>query len=156
MVITTLIALILISEAIRLFLAVRKTNKKQYFKDRLKGVDSMIWDLEFKRFKTQEIREDVRKVYAEAKSRLHKTEEDLKIAQEKGLKKDEGLGALEDQKVLLDRDISRYEAQLKQLDLDVEGSKKTAEFPDGVSGINDQLDSLREVKAMLADWIKGL
>ena len=63
---------------------------------------------------------------------------------------------LDDDEVLLKRDIERYEAQMKQIDLDIAGSQPTNEHPDGISGINDQLDSLRELKQMITEYIKQL
>ena len=63
---------------------------------------------------------------------------------------------MEDTKVILERDIGRYEGQMKQLDLEVAGSNPTAEYPDGVQGINQQIDNLRELSEMLKDWIRKI
>ena len=41
-----------------------------------------------------------------------------------------------------------------QLDNEVSGAKPTNENPEGVMGINQQIDSYMELKGMLKDWIK--
>jgi hypothetical protein len=129
-------------------------SQKGHFKLKLKGVEKMIYDLEFKAFKTREIREDVRREYDQSKSRLSITEEQIKNWP---ADKDQGDKArLEDKIVLLKRDVERFEAQMKQLDLECNGSKPTNEYPDGVQGINHQIDSLQELKLMLQEWIKSL
>lgn len=145
-----LLGAILICEILRMLLVHRRFTKKRHFKDKLQGVERMIYDLEFKKFKTNEIREGVRMEYDNQKSKLHVLEERTKnFTGEEGDKK-----RLEDQVMLLKRDMERFEAQMKQLDLDVHGSKPTVEYPDGVQGINHQIDSLQELKVMLKDWVK--
>jgi len=110
--------------------------------------------LGFKIFKTREIREDVRKEYDNSKNRLVIIEEEIKNWPQE---KDQGDKArLEDKVVLLKRDVERFEAQLKALDLEINGSKPTSEYPDGVQGINHQIDSLQELKIMVKEWIKSL
>lgn len=128
--------------------------KQRYFKKKLRGVESMIEDLLFKRFKTLEIREEVRQEYDNQKSKLAVLDVQIK-SREPTLKKDE-LAKLADQKVLIERDIERYLGQMKGLDLEVHGSRATNEYPEGVQGINDQLESLRELVGMLREYIKGL
>lgn len=132
--------------------------KYRYFSRKLKGVKSMILDLEFKRFKTREIREEVRQTYDTSKAKLLSLETTIKQEKDKqGKGMAEGdIARLEDETVRLKRDIERYAAQIRQMDIDVEGSRETNEFPDGVAGINQQIDSLRELEGMLRDYIKGL
>lgn len=112
----------------------------------------MIWDLSFKTFKTREIREDVRREYDQQKARLSIISEEIKNWPSD--KSEEDKKKLEDKVVLIERDIARYEQQLKQLDLECEGSKPTNEYPDGVQGISHQIDSLQELRQMLKEWIK--
>ena len=61
-----------------------------------------------------------------------------------------------DQKILLDRDIKRFEDQMRLVDIEINGEKASAENPQGAPGITDQIDSFIELKAMLKDWIKRL
>lgn len=114
----------------------------------------MIWDLEFKVFKTREIREDVRQEYDFMCSRHAAIEEKIK-----NWLKGENEGELareRDAKVIAERDRDRLLAQIKQLDVEIEGSKRTNEYPDGAEGIVQQIDSLRELKDMLRDYIKSI
>lgn len=147
-----LLLIIALSELTRLFLTHKKISKKNYFKQRLQGTERLVWDLEFKMFKTREIREDIRKEYAQMKARLFAVEEQIKNFP---ADKDQADKArLEDQKVLLDKDTLRFQAQIEQLDIEVEGTKPTEKYPDGVDGIVQQIGSLKEVQTMLKDWIK--
>lgn len=149
-----LLGLIVVLEATRLYLTHRAVTQKNHFKQKLDGVGKMIWDLDFKKYKTREIREDIRKLYDNAKSRKYGLEEQIKNWP---ADKDAGDKArLEDEVVRLTKDIERNEAQLKDLDMQVEGAKPSPQYPDGVSGINDQIDSLMELKQMLKDWTKTL
>lgn len=131
-------------------------QQKKYFKQKLYGVQRMIWDLEFRRYKTLEIREDVRQEYDKSKARLEITEAQAKSQKENPTMEAGEIARLDDQIVLIKRDIERYESQLKAMDLDVHGSKPTNELPDGVAGINHQLDSLRELQIMIKEYIKSL
>ena len=148
-----LLSIIALSEITRLLLTHWPVSQKKHFKQKLQGVTKMIYDLGFKKYKTREIREDVRREYDTQKSRLSILDEQIKNWSKD---KDEGeRKGLEDKVVLLKRDIERFEAQMKQLDLEMEGSKPTNEYPDGVQGISHQVDSLMELKQMLKEWIKS-
>ena len=132
-------------------------NKKiKYFKEKVVAVEKMIWDLEFKRAKTEMIREEIRQKYDETKQRLSIIEAKAKSEKEKPTIEKGEIARLDDQIVILKRDIERYEAQMKGLDLEVRGSVPTEEFKEGVQGINDQIDALQELKVMLKDYIKEL
>lgn len=151
-IITILLLIIAISEISRLLLTHWPKNKRGYFKSKIEGVEKMIYDLEFKRFKTKEIREEIRVEYDNMKSRLHTLDEQIKswpADKEEGDRK-----KLEDNRIIVERDIDRFEKQIKGLDLEVEGSRPTNDYPDGVEGINDQIDSLQELIGMLKDWIR--
>ncbi len=131
-------------------------KQKQYFKKKLDGVQKMIWDLEFKREKTLEIREGLRGEYDAMKARL-----DAVLGIIKGLPEDKTAWTdeqkqLEDQKVLFERDATRLENQMKELDLDVNGSPKCNEYPDGADGINDQLEALQQLKGLVIKKIKSI
>ena len=131
-------------------------KQKDYFKKKLDSVQCMIWDLEFKREKTKMIREEVRVEYDTTKARLEVIDTQIKSQKEKPTIKEGDIKRLEDDKILIERDLKRYESQMAQLDLDVDGSKPTNELPDGAIGINHQLDSLRELKGMIKDYIKKI
>lgn len=131
-------------------------KQKRYFKRKNEGVQSMIWDLEFKRSKSQMIREEVRQEYDKNKAKLDVLQSQIKAQKDKPSMEEGDVKRLDDNEVLLKRDIERYEAQMKQIDLDIAGSQPTNEYPDGVSGINDQLDSLRELQQMIKEYIRTL
>ena len=122
-------------------------QKKRYFKGKLKGVKRLIWDLEFKRAKTQMIREEIRQEYDNDKSKLAILEERIKKQKDK---------KLDDEKVLLERDIKNFEKQMDGLDIEIKGSRKTVDFPDGIQGVNQQIDALRELQEMLKEYINNL
>jgi len=130
--------------------------KKAYFKNLYKGVEKMIWDLEFKGYKTREIREQVRVQYDDHKAKLDLLEKEIKSENENPTMEKGDIARLEDQKVILTRDSERLLNQLKQMDLDVNGSRPTSDYPEGVTGITQQLDSLHELKLMVRDYIKTL
>lgn len=130
--------------------------KYRYFRKKLKGVAKMVLDLEFKRFKTLEIREEIRGEYDVLKSKRYVLEAQIQSEKEKPTMKKGEAARLDDQKVLFDRDISRFEEQMKALDLEVYGSKPTQEYPEGVQGIVQQIDALQELKVMLSDYMKSL
>ena len=131
-------------------------KKKKYFKNKLSGVQKMIWDLEFKRAKMQAIREDIRQEYDNLKSKLYVLEVQIKSQAEKPTIENEEIVKLGDNKIILDRDIERLQNQMKMLDIEVAGAKSTNENPEGINGVNQQLDSLQELKVILKDYIKSL
>ena len=138
-------------------------KKKKYFKEKLSGVVKMIWDFEFKRQKTRMIREEVRQEYDRQKSafavltaKIARERSEQEAIGKENVMKPEDVARLDDQRVLMERDISRFEQQMKALDLEIDGSKPTGEYPDGVQGINHQLDALHELEGMLKEYIKTL
>lgn len=130
--------------------------KYRYFLQKKRGVEKMIEDLCFKRSKTQMIREEVRQEYDKSRAKLDILQTQIKAQKETPTMEEGEIKRLDDQEVLLKRDVERYEAQIKMLDLDVQGTKPTNEYPDGVTGINHQIDSLRELQVMLKEYIKQI
>lgn len=130
-------------------------KKKKYFKKMQKGVRKMIWDMEFKRFKKAMDRETVRQARDMAKSRLIILETRTKNAKEEEKKTDE-FKRVEDDLVRTKKEIESYEEQLQAHDLELNGSRKTNQYPDGVDGIAQQLDALRALYALIPRYIKTL
>lgn len=130
--------------------------KVRYFYKKLRGVECTIADLEFKRFKTREIREEVRQVYDTCKAKLLSVETTIAQQKESKTMPEDDVKRLDDEVVRMKRDIERYESQMKALDLEVDGSKPTNEYPEGVNGITQQIDALRELHGMLKDYIGRL
>lgn len=148
-VIIALLAIIAVSEVSRLILTHRPTSKKAHFKAKFEGVEKMIYDLEFKRFKTCEIREGIRKDYDVLRARKESLDKQVGNTPEDNTR-------IEDTKVVVNRDVSRLEGQIKRLDDEVNGRVPNQEDHEGVIGINEQIDSLRELRNMLKDWIRSI
>jgi hypothetical protein len=134
--------------------------KYRYFSKKLRGIQCTIEDLNFKKFKTAEIREEVRQTYDQQKAKLLSLETTIKNEREKpegaGKMPEGDIARFDDEVVRLKQNIERYEAQLKGIDIDVNGSVPTNELPEGHDGINQQLDALRELEGMVRDYIKNL
>lgn len=134
-------------------------KQKGYFKKKLKGIQSMIWDLEFKRFKTLYVREQIRQEYDQCRSRMEILLTNIKMGEEPGGLKEKDPGEfarLDDDKVRLEKDIERKLAQMKSLDIEVQGSKATAELPEGHQGINETITALHELIQVTKDYLKQL
>jgi len=131
-------------------------KKKKYFIDKLDAVEKTIWDLEFKRTKTRSIREEVRVEYDTTKARLELINNQIKEQKEKPTMPEGDIKRLDDEKILIERDLLRYESQMKSMDLEVSGSQPNKDYPDGVIGIDHQLESLRELKGMIKEYIATL
>lgn len=131
-------------------------KQKKHFKDKLSGVQKMIWDLQFKKAKTQSIREDIRMEFDNLKGKLNALETQIESQKKTPTMEAGDIARLDDNKVLLNRDIERLLGQMKGLDIEISGSKKTEEYPDGIQGIDQQLDALRELQLMLKAYIKEI
>ena len=150
--IITLLTIIAVTEVTRLFLTHRGVSKKAHFKQKLDGVKRMICDMEFKVFKTKEIREGVRKEYDHMSARIDALK--TQISNFEG--KEEDKKTIEDQKTISERDAEKIKNQLLSLDVEIYGQKPTNDNPEGISGITEQIGSLRELHQMLKDWIAKL
>jgi len=131
-------------------------KQKKHFQEKLVGVDKMIWDMEFKREKTRTVREEIRQVYDQSKAKLHAKEEQIKQQAETPTMEAGEIARLDDDKVLLEKDVKRYEEQMAGLDIEVNGAAPSSDYPEGIQGINIQIDSLQELKQMLKEYIKNL
>jgi len=148
---TILLAIIASIEATRLFLTYKRPSQIAHFTSKIQGVEQMIWDLQFKLFKTAEIREDIRKEHEASRSRLETITKQLEAFPKDGNKDEKA--RLEDTKVRTEKDCERFVAQMQALDVEMHGSPKTNEYPDGATGITHQIDSYRELQEMLKQWL---
>jgi len=130
--------------------------KYRHFVNKLRGVERMTEDLIFKRFKTLEIRDQIRQECDNNKARLDSIEQQIKNQKENPTLEEGEIKRLDDTKVILEREIERLTQQMRGLDLDVSGSKPTNEFPDGLEGINHQIDALYELKQMIKAYLKQI
>jgi len=130
--------------------------KYRHFVNKLRGVERMTEDLISKRFKTLEIREQIRQECDNHKARLESLVQQIKNQTETPTMEEGEIKRLEDNKVILEREINRLTQQMRGLDLDVEGSKPTEEFQNGLEGINHQVDALYELKQMIKAYFKQI
>jgi hypothetical protein len=150
------------------------SKKKKYFQNSLEGAQKMIWDREFKRFKTLEIREEVRMQYDSLKAKVQMIKDRMKtfpaldpklaelpysdpqLIKEKKQKWSDEENKLDDEKVLMERDIERYQAQMKMMDETITGVAPTADNPEGSIGLDSEIESLQELKGLYKAYIKTL
>ncbi|MBI5573481.1 MAG: hypothetical protein HY919_02875 [Elusimicrobia bacterium] len=117
--------------------------KYRHFLKKLAGIDKIIADLTFKRFKTDEIREEVRQELDNLQAKLAAITAVAETPE------------IIDQKVILARDIKRLKDQIIGIDLEITGSKPTNQYPDGIQGINGQIGAYNELKKMIKEYIKS-
>lgn len=147
--IVVLLLVISACEILRVYTAYRPQSKKRQFEEKIKQVQATIWDLQFKLHKTAEIREDVRKEYDQAQAQLHSLKE----------RKDESKEAkAQTQKEIefYEGAANRFKAQLENLDIEMHGLTATPENPEGYTGIQQQIESYEELKAMLSNYVRRL
>jgi chromosome segregation ATPase len=131
-------------------------EKKKYFRKKLDGVKKMVWDLEFKREKTRTIREEIRQEYDKGRAQLTILEAQIKSQKEKPTMEKGEIARLDDRETLLKRDVERFKMQIDGLDAEVNGAAPTEQVREGVQGINQQIDALRELDEMLKDYVRKL
>ena len=129
---------------------------KAYFKKKLKGIQAMIWDLEFKRYKTLYVREQIRGEYDALRSKLEILKTQITSEKDKPTMPEGDIKRLDDEDVRITRDIERKLAQMKSLDIEINGSKPTAELPEGHQGLNETMEALRELAQVTKAYIKEL
>lgn len=144
------------------------SREYRYFYKMFKGTQNMIWNNEFKRFKLSVDREKVRQEYDSDAIKLSVIEAELKSFPEDKSKWTDEQKRLEDKKTLLvqaidgvrngDGSIARpgHKDRMRDLDLEINGSKKTNEFPEGIQGISQDLDGLRELRLLVKKYLKSL
>lgn len=131
-------------------------KQKEHFKQKLEAVQKTIWDVEFKREKTKMIREEIRVEYDITKSKLEVLNIKIKSEKEKPTMPEGDIARLDDEKIRIENDLKRYEGQMKDLDIEINGCKPNQDYQEGVVGINQQLESLRELLIMIKDYIKKI
>lgn len=130
--------------------------KYRYFKKKLHGIECMIEDLLFKRAKTLYVREQIRQEYDALRSRLEILKTQIASEKDKPTLPVDEFKRLEDDEVRLTKDIERKIAQMNSLEVEINGSKPTAELPEGHQGLNETMDALRELINVTKKYIKEL
>ena len=130
--------------------------KYRYFLKKLDGIDKMIEDLVFKRYKTAYVREQIRREYDHMRSKMEVLKTQIKSEKENPTMPEGDIKRLDDDEVRLNVQIDRKKAQMDQLDIEVNGTNPTAELPEGHQGLEQTLEALRELKNVTKEYIKQL
>lgn len=126
--------------------------KYRYFYKKIKGMKRMIEDEKFSRFKTFELREEVRQEYDQERARLAAI--DLRIKNKAETIKNIGEGEfkkIEDEKVLSEKRIEALKNEMTILTEKTEGSKPTNQHPEGLIGNTQTIEKLYE----LIDYVRA-
>ena len=132
------------------------SKQKRYFRKKLWGVQCMLWDMDFKRYKTLYVREQIRQEYDNSRSKLEILKTNIAAEKDKPTLPVDEFKRLEDNEVRLNEEIEKKVAQMKQLDIEINGSPATVELPEGYQGINQTMDGLRELAQVTKKYIKEL
>lgn len=133
------------------------TNKEyRYFVKKYKEVQFTIWDLQFKRYKTKEVREEIRQLMDSRKAAIENLKERVKAEEKEGKIDKEDLETMKDDIVRGEKEQEKFQEQLNGLDAEVNGIKPSQDYPGGVTGIEDQLSSLHELREMLKVYMEKL
>lgn len=114
----------------------------------------MTWDWEFKKFKLQHTREEKRRMFDGLKSQLQNLEALIKAQAENPTMEKGEIARLDDDKVLLEREIERALEGVKAIDAEIDGLPPSHEYPDGVSGVTQQMDALQELRGLYEQFME--
>lgn len=115
------------------------------------NLQRQIWDFEFKKHSTLELREQIRIDRDRQMEQLDALSLEIEKSHKADTKKE-----LENRLSQAKETVGRFESQMKMLDEEVNGVPfKSPEEP-GRQGINDTLGSLAETKKMVENYLKTL
>ena len=154
-IIITLLAIFVLNT---LWIRYKPFSKKAYFKKQYKDLDVQIADLEFKRFKTKEGREEIRQFYTDLKAKLEALKEQMKLQDKMSNEDPKKLS--KDERNRLDDDQVRLELQTKRTEQgrgEGDGGDyimNLKDFDQMLNTANSQLDQLRSLKGLVKEYIK--
>ena len=123
------------------------TNRQyRYFSRKVRDVQNSIWEYSFKVSKSRAIREGIRMDRDRAMQAAANVEDALKTAPAD--KKEDLEKSLAGNK----ENATRYEAQMKMIDDQINGGAATQDNPAGI-GILEQIKSLTELRLMYIDYL---
>lgn len=127
------------------------TNRKyRFFARKVKDVTASIWEYEFKVAKSRQVREGVRQ------DRDRSLEAVAQIQARIGGSTDpEEMKALEMEKAVHEDNAKRYEAQMRMIDEQINGTPVNGEDA-GTQGIMDTIAGLAELRLMYQDYLKRI
>lgn len=141
-----LLGIIVFTSLVRLYLIQRKTTNKSYFRGKLRTVENNILDMEFKIFKTREVREGVRRDRDDKHMKLEALDLNIeKTAKDGGLSEETIKEVLKEVKI-----ADAFEAKLTSKAIfkkeEIEGFKRFIDQKDllerDIKRYEDQMDML--------------
>lgn len=133
-----------------------KGKEKFFYRQKVVATQKMIWDLEFKRSKTRRVREEVRQQFDDGNAKLTALKEQI-VEQAKNPTMEKGeIARLDDKQVNFEKEITRLGEHLEGLSLEINGIKPSEKYPDGVIGIDEQIDAFRELIGDFKDYAKHI
>lgn len=125
-------------------------QKYRFFKRKVEATQKAIWDLEFTIAKSRQVREGVRQDRDRTIEAISQIETTIK-----GTEKKEDKEKLEVELKTLQENATRYEAQMKMIDEQIEGGWVTDENPAGI-GIKERMASLASLREMYKDYLSKI
>lgn len=126
-------------------------KKKKHFEEKIWNVTRTMWDKEFQKASSLELKEAIRLDRDRQMETIAALELELGKDHEAGTKKE-----LERQRDEAKEKADRYEKQMQMIDIEVEGSPFVSPDDPGRQGINDVLGNLAETKRMLESYVARL
>lgn len=130
----------------------KPTTIKKYFQKQYKDLVFQIADIEFKRFKTKEGREELRQEYDKMKSKREVLKEQIELEKKAGKKSIDEIKGMED-------DLVRLEQQIKYTEEGKPDSDQSnyvmnlKDFDSAIALNNSQIDQLRSLRGLLKEYI---
>lgn len=131
-------------------------SEKKYNVKKLVGLTYALYDIYFKRFKMSVRREEERQKYDNTKAKLETLNQQIKQQKENPTMPKGDIARLDDEKIRLEEDIKRYEANLKVYDEIIKGIPKSSEHPEGVPGLEDEIRNARDTVEIMKIYIKQI
>lgn len=130
------------------------TNKKKFFKEKIKSVKCKLWDQEFALYKQKENREEMRMDYDNKKAHILLLEDKYKKAKKEGKLNKDDLARIDDDKVRGEAALKDIEGYMKEADIGMYGCKPCPEHPEGFNGQQQLIEGLRSLLEMYNEYLK--
>ena len=163
-----LLLFIAIAEGVILFSLLKKKGKKEYFTNRLRGIEEGIYDAEFQRHKAKELKEQIRVELTAVKSKQSLLQEEIKKHEEAKDMPEAELAKLKDQDEILEVKVNKLiygvgrpklhedgtvnEEATKEIQKEVDMCIKSMDEQLGF--LNEKIDSLQELKVMVKEYTR--
>lgn len=125
-------------------------RKYRVFARKAKDVDVAIWEQDFKIAKSRQIREGIRQDRERTLEAVNRISAAVDAEQDPEKKK-----ALEAERASHADNATRYEAQMRMIDNQINGVPAQGENP-GENGILETIQSLAELRAMYQQYMKDI